>query len=280
MDELHKYLIHVVDVHHEAYCDIFNSFSTELFLEGIIAPPRQVDLIEILSRTKDTLENSQLYDTIITFEPNPKLMQLANANKNLVYNCIVWLYVLDSLVIVLEHDDHLKDLLVDKWNRKTMVKTPSLGHLSASKYFKLFKNDYDLCSLTIQMNLIEMTMCNFMKASLNNVYDGCYLLKNSMSASPQWIHTYWMLSLAFACNETHDLSIVCALLFPALVETSGKDWMERRLLSIKMVDALTFDLHEMSNSNYWDLDDVGAHLQTHLKLTSLKLMKSTNLVSL
>lgn len=257
----------------------FNIIERELYLKGIVHPPHQDALVNLINQTADTLHHSHLNDAIITFAGGPKYQKLAEANPKLLYNCVVWLYALEQTTLAMEADEVVCAALTDKWTQKETA-PPFLGYKSASKYMKLFKNDYNLDSIAMNMNLVETTLTNLFTANFSNVYDGCYLLQNTTDPSPNWVNTYWILNLAFACKHTLNMGVICALLFPSLVQSTGKVWLNRRLLSLKMADALSVDIHEVSDANYWDLDEVEDHLQRHLKLTSRKLMKTTNLVSL
>ena len=279
MEETQTKILTIINEYHDNENMFFRQVERELFLKDIIMPPTQAHLIDLVHRFSNILVHSHLYDAIITFAHGEKFHTLGEANPRLIYNCVVWIYTLDSVIPALENDDSVQEVLTDKWNQKDTTKH-FLGYKSASKYFKLFKNDYDLESIAMNMNLMELTVTNLFSANMSNVYDGCFLLHDTKNPSSHWINTYWLLNLAFACKQTFNLGVVCTLLFPALVESSGKQWVQRRLLSLKMLDALNLDIHEESDANYWDLSEVEAHLQTHLKMTSRKLMKTNNFVSL
>jgi hypothetical protein len=279
MDNAVKWLTSLVVDQYDYDNTFFHMVERELFLKGIIHPPSSEALVNLISQTADTLRNSHLNDTIITFAGGEKYRKLAEANPKLLYNCVVWLYILEQTILAIETDIVVQNALADKWIQKE-TNPPFLGYKSASKYMKLFKNDYNIESLAMNMNLMETTLTNLFSMNFSNVYDGCYLLQSTSDPSPNWVNTYWVLNLAFACKHSLNLGIICGLLFPSLIESTGKVWLQRRLLSLKMIDALSVDIHEISDANYWDLDDIEEHLQRQLKLTSRKLMKTTNLVSL
>lgn len=279
MENAVKWLSSLVVDHYDYDNEFFHVIEKELFLHEVVKPPKREDLVNIIAQCADNLKQSHLNDAIITFSKGTKYQKLSEANPRLVYNCVVWLYVLEQTTRALEADEVVEEVLTDKWNQKETTAS-FLGYKSASKYMKLFKNDYNIESLTMNMNLMETTLTNLFSANFSNVYDGCYLLQSTVDPSSNWVNTYWVLNLAFACKHTLSLGVICAMLFPSLVQSIGKVWVQRRLLSLKMLDALNIDIHEASDANYWDLEEVEVHLQKHLKLTSRKLMKTTNLISL
>lgn len=279
MEQSVKMLTSLVVEQYDHDNTFFNLIERELSLNGIVHAPQQDALVNIINQVAETLHHSHLNDAIITFVGSAKYYKLAQANPKLVYNCVVWLYTLEQTTLAMEADESLQTVLTNEWIQKDTAPL-FLGYKSASKYMKLFKNDYNIDSIAINMNLMETALTNLLAGNLSNVYDGCYLLQNVTNPSAKWINTYWMLNLAFACEHTLNLGVICALLFPSLVQSTGNVWINRRLLSIKMVDAVSIDIHEVSDANYWDLHEVEAHLQCHLKLTSRKMMKTTNLVSL
>ncbi len=279
MDEAIKWLTSNVIDHYDCENTFFHMVECELFLKGIIHPPTSDALVNLIVQTNDKLRNSHLNDAIITFADCGKYQKLANANPRLLYNCVVWLYVLEQTIMVIESDNVVHSALTDKWVQKETTSS-FLGYKSASKYMKLFKNDYNVESIAMNMNLMETTLTNLFSMNFGNVYDGCYLLRSTSDPSLNWVNTYWVLNLAFACKHSLNLGIICGLLFPSLIQSTGKVWLQRRILSLKMIDALSIDIHEVSDANYWDLHELESHLQRHLKLTSRRLMKTTNLVSL
>lgn len=279
MEETEEWIISVITEYHDNENAFFHTISRELFLEDIVKPPDLEEIVNVVVQTIDALRHSHLNDAIITFTSGEKYRTLGEANPVLLYNSVVWMYILEHATLVIEADPEMKAVLADKWIQKKAHK-PFLGYKSALKYMKLFKNDYNIESMALNMSLIETNLTNLFSANFSNAYDGCYLLQNTGDPSPNWIHTYWILNLAFACKHTHHMGVICGLLFPSLIRSTGNVWLNRRLLTLKMVNTLSIDINEISNANYWDFHEIEAHLQRHLKLTSRKLMKTSNVVTL
>ena len=279
MDINVEWLLSLLTHHYDESNTFFHIIEQELFLTDLVFPPSYQDLENIIRQTAGILQNSHLNDAIITFQQGSKYETLAKANSLLIYNCIVWLYVVEKTILLISSDKLLQSALTDKWVQKE-ASSSFMGYKTASKYMKLFKNDYNVDSIAMNMNLMETTLTNLVNANFSSVYNGLRLMQKTTDPTQNWIDTYWILSLAFACKHTLNLGVICALLIPSLIQSRGNEWLERRLLLLKMVDALSIDIHDVSNANYWDLDEVEAHLQRHLKLTSRKMFNSKNSVSI